>query len=366
MLSRVLVIVLALLATTNINAAVRVKELASVEGVRDNQLIGYGLVVGLAGTGDRRQTVFSAQTLANILERMGVSVNPGAIQVSNTAAVMITATLPPFAQPGTRIDLTASALGDAKSLQGGTLVMTPLKAADNVVYAVAQGPVVTGGFVAGKRGTSQTTNHPTVGRIPSGAIIEKTPPSIPPGEKLKLQLHQADFTTASRIAASINKTFGSPAKPLARATNPALVTIEIPRDYADHPIDFVASVEAVTVDPDRSARIVVNEKTGTIVMGKDVTIAPVSILHGALTIQIETAADVSQPGALSAGETTVTARTGVSVKEEAAQHISLKKGATIEDLVRSLTAIGSSPRDVIAVLESLRAAGALDADLEVI
>lgn len=366
MIRRAIAPILFIVFSLNVNASVRVKEIASVEGVRDNQLVGYGLVVGLAGTGDRRQTVFSAQTLANMLQRMGVSVNPTAIQVSNTAAVMITATLAPFSQPGTRIDITASALGDAKSLQGGTLILTPLKGADNVIYAVAQGPVVTGGFVAGRGGNTQTTNHPTVGRVPAGAIVEKAPPSVTPGNKLNLQLHQPDFTTATRIAASINKTLASGSAPVARASSPGVVSVEIPRDFADRPIDFIAAVEGVGVDPDRASKIVVNEKTGTIVMGKEVSIAPVSILHGALTVQIETIPEISQPSPLSSGETTVAKRTGVAVKENPAQHISLKQGATVQDLVRSLVAIGSSPRDIIAVLESLRAARAIDAEIEVI
>ena len=354
------------LAESVILANVRVKELASIEGVRDNQLVGYGLVVGLAGTGDRRQTIFSAQTLTNTLERMGLSVNPTAMQVSNTAAVMITATLPPFAQPGTRIDITAAAIGDAKNLQGGLLILTPLKGSDGTIYAVAQGPVVTGGFVAGRRGNSQTTNHPTVGRIPAGAIVEKAPPSVAPGDKLRLQLRDADFTTAARVAASINKAL-APGQPLiARASNPALVTIDIPREYAERAVEFIAAVESVSIDPDRHAKIVINEKTGTIVMGKDVTIAPVSVLHGTLTVQIETAPEVSQPSPLSGGTTAVSKRTNVAVKEEPAQNISLKRGATVEDLVRALMAIGSTARDVIAVLEGLRSAGALDAEVEVI
>jgi flagellar P-ring protein precursor FlgI len=363
---RAIASILLIVSGINVIASVRVKDVASVEGVRDNQLVGYGLVVGLAGTGDRRQTVFSAQTLANMLERMGVSVNPTAIQVSNTAAVMITATLPPFAQPGTRIDITASALGDAKNLQGGTLILTPLKGADNLIYAVAQGAVVTGGFVAGRGGNTQTTNHPTVGRVPAGAIVEKAPPSVTPGNKLNLQLRQPDFTTATRIAASINKILGSGSQAVARASSPGVVSVDIPGGFADRPVDFIAAVEAVSVDPDRPSKIVVNEKTGTIVMGKDVGIAPVSILHGALTVQIETASDVSQPAPLSFGETTQVKRTNVSVKENQTQQVSLKKGATVEDLVRSLIAIGSSPRDVIAVLQNLRAAGAIDAEIEVI
>jgi flagellar P-ring protein precursor FlgI len=345
--------------------AARVKELATIEGVRDNQLIGYGLVVGLAGTGDKRQTVFAAQSLANLLQRMGVSVAPSAIQVSNTASVIVTATLPPFGQPGTRLDVTAAAIGDAKNLQGGLLLLTPLKGADGNVYAAAQGSVVTGGFVAGGGGNTQTVNHPTTGRVPEGAIVERAAPSIAPSNKVHLQLRQADFTTAARIASVINKQFGGDT-PVARAENAALVTLETPSSYAGRPVEFIADVEGLVVEADRVARIVISERTGTITMGKDVKIAPVSIMQGNLTVQIETSLVVSQPGPLSGGETKVVPSIGVAVKEEKARNVSLKAGATVEDLVRALMSIGSTPRDVIAILQNLRAAGALDAVLEVI
>src|SRR4051812_17740425 len=229
----------------------RVKELASIEGVRDNQLIGYGLVVGLAGTGDRRQTVFSAQSLTNLLQRMGVSVSPTAIQVSNTAAVMLTATLPPFAQPGARLDVTAAAIGDAKNLQGGLLLLSPLKAADGQVYAAAQGSVVTGGFAAGGAGARQTVNHPTAGRIPGGAIIERGAPSPAPSSKIRLQLHQADYTTAARIAAAINKKFGSAGVMVAQAESSGAVAVQAPVSYAARPVEFVSEMESLTIETDR-------------------------------------------------------------------------------------------------------------------
>ena len=257
-------------------AATRLKDLVGIEGVRDNQLIGYGLVVGLAGTGDRAQTLFSPQSLANMLERMGVSVPAATMIVKNTAAVMITATLPPFAQPGTRLDAIAAAVGDAANLQGGLLLMTPLKAADGQVYAVAQGPVVTGGFVAGRGGTSQTVNHPTVARVP-GRIVEHTAPSVTPKGIVRLRVHYADFTTASRIAAAVNTQFAGPGAPLAHAENSALVSVSVPPSYATRAIDFIADLEKLTVEPDQAARVVVNERTGTIVMGRDVRISPVAI-----------------------------------------------------------------------------------------
>ncbi|HUS06843.1 MAG TPA: flagellar basal body P-ring protein FlgI [Bryobacteraceae bacterium] len=348
----------------NTSGAARVKELASIEGVRDNQLIGYGLVVGLAGTGDKRQTLFAAQSLTNLLERMGVAVSPGAIQVSNTAAVIVTATLPPFGQPGTRVDVTAAAIGDAKNLQGGLLLLTPLKGADGNVYAAAQGAVVTGGFIAGGGGNTQTLNHPTTGRVPAGGIVERAAPSVPPSSKVHLQLRQADFTTAARIASAINKQFGGAG--VAHAENAALVTVETPSGYAGRPVEFISEMESLLVEADRAAKIIINERTGTITMGKDVKIAPVSILQGGLTVQIETTLDVSQPNALAAGSTKVVPTVGVTVKEEKARNVSLKPGATVEDLVRALMAIGSTPRDVIAILQNLRAAGALDAEIEVL
>ena len=348
------------------SGATRVKELASIEGVRDNQLIGYGLVVGLAGTGDRRQSVFSAQSLANLLQRMGVSVSPTAIQVSNTAAVMLTATLPPFAQPGARLDVTAAAIGDAKNLQGGLLLLTPLKGADGQVYAAAQGSVVTGGFSAGGGGANQTMNHPTAGRVPGGAIIERGAPSPAPSSKIRLQLRQADFTTAARIAAVINKKFGVDGSIVAKAESSGAVAVQAPASYATRPVEFVSEMESLTVETDRLAKIVVNERTGTIAMGKEVKIAPVAILHGSLTVEIETSFLVSQPSALASGETMVVPKSTVGVKEERARNISLKNGASVDELVRALMAIGSTPRDIIAILQSLKAAGALEAELEII
>jgi len=347
-------------------ANTRLKELISLEGVRDNQLIGYGLVVGLAGTGDRRQTVFSAQSLANLLERMGLTVTPTAIQVKNTAAVMVTATLPPFAQPGGRIDATASAIGDAANLQGGLLLLTSLRGANGQVYAVAQGPVVTGGFGAGQTGTSKVLNHPTVGRIPNGAIVERPAPSVVAGPKIRLQLHEADFTTSARIAAAVNQKFAT-TPPVARAENPGLVTVAIPPEYASRSTEFIAELEKLTVEADRPAKVVINERTGTIVMGKEVKISPVAIMHGNLSVEIQTTYTVSQPEPLSSGgKTEIVPQVNMGVKEEKARNLVLKQGATVEELVRALMSIGSTPRDIIAILQSLRSAGALEADLEVI
>ena len=346
--------------------ASRLKELASIEGVRDNQLLGYGLVVGLAGTGDKRQTLFPIQSLTNLLERMGVNVSPTALTVKNTAAVMVTSTLPPYAQPGTHVDVTVAAMGDAPNLQGGLLVLTSLRAGNGDVYAVAQGAVVTGGFAVGKLGTSATVNHPTVGRIPSGAIVERASPSVNISSRLNLQLHEADFTTAARVADVINKHF-SPAKgDVAHAQNSALISVSLPPAYAGRPIEFVSELENLGVDVDRPAKIVVNERTGTIILGKEVRISPVAILHGNLSVEIQTTFDVSQPAPLSNGTTEVVPQTSVTAKEEKVRNVVLKQGATVEELVRALEAIGSTARDVIAILQNLKAAGALEAELEVI
>jgi flagellar P-ring protein FlgI len=346
----------------------RLKDLVSIEGVRDNQLVGYGLVVGLNGTGDKRQTVFSSQSLTNLLARMGVAVSPTAILVRNTAAVLVTTNLPPFAQPGTRIDISVSAIGDCSNLQGGILVLTPLKGADGQVYAAGQGSVVTGGFVAGKGGggSSQTVNHPTSGRVPNGAIVEKLAPSVEPKGQIKLQLRTADYTTAGRITSAINQKFASDMGLAAHAENSALVTVMLPAAYKARTVEFLGELENLQVEADRPARIVINERTGTIVMGKDVRIAPVAILHGNLTVEIQTVLNVSQPAPLSGGQTTVTPQTTVVAKEEKARNVVLKQGSSVEELVRALTAIGSTPRDIIAILQNLKASGALEAEVEVI
>ena len=344
-------------------AAARLKDLVSVEGVRENQLIGYGVVVGLAGKGDSQQTIFSNQSLTNILERMGIAVSPTTIRVKNVAAVMVTATLPPFAQPGAHIDFTAAAVGDATNLQGGILVLTSLRGADGQVYAVAQGPVVTGGFVAGRSGTSQAVNHPTVGRSPNGAIVERAAPSVAPKSLVRLQLRESDFTTATRIVEAINQKLGSKA---ARAESAGLVSVTIPSEFGGRSTEFLSDLENLGVEADRPARVVINERTGTIVLGKDVRIAPVAILHGNLNVEIQTSFAVSQPAPLSQGTTQVTPQVTVGATEEKARNVVLKQGATVEELVRALAAIGSTPRDVIAILQTLRAAGALEAEIVVI
>lgn len=347
-------------------SGIRLKDLVTVEGVRANQLVGYGLVVGLNGTGDRQQTLFSAQSLTNLLLRMGVSVNPTQITVKNTAAVIVAATLPPFAQPGAAIDVTVAAVGDATNLQGGLLVLTTLRGVNGEPFAMAQGPVVTGGFVAGRgSANSQTVNHPTVGRVPNGATVEKLAPSVALGKVIHLQLKDADFTTAARIADAVNQHLGA-GHAIAHADNSALVTVEVPPAQISDPIRFMSDLERLPVKPDHIARVVVNERTGTIVLGEDVRIAPVAVMHGNLTVSIETTYQVAEPGPDTQAQATVVPQTTVSSNAEKPRNVVLQQGATVEELVKALTSIGSTTRDVIAILENLRAAGALDADLEVI
>lgn len=338
----------------------------TIEGVRTNQLVGYGLVVGLNGTGDSQQTIFSVQSLTNLLQRMGVSVAPGLIMVRNTAAVMVTATLPPYAQPGSTIDVTVGAIGDAKNLQGGLLVLTTLRGVNGQVFATAQGPVVTGGFVAGRgAANSQTVNHPTVGRIPNGASVERLAPSVPLGNVIHLQLREADFTTSARVAEAVNRRFGSNGD-IAHADNSGLVTVKLPRDYTGDATEFVSTLERLKVEPDRVARVIINERTGTIVLGEDVHIAPAAIMHGNLSVEIQTVYTAAEPGPMSSAPATVVPETTVTTKDDKTRNVVLKEGATVEELVKALASIGSTTRDVIAILENLRAAGALDAELDVI
>ncbi len=361
------ILLLGLLGASMLGAApergVRLKDLVTIEGVRSNQLVGYGLVIGLNGTGDRQQTRFSAQSLTNLLQRMGVSIDPNLITVKNTAAVMVTATLPPYAQPGSSIDVNVGAIGDASNLQGGLLVLTTLRGVNGEVYATAQGPVVTAGFLSGRAGNSQTVNHPTAGRIPNGAAVERLAPSVPLGKVIKLQLREEDFTTSARISEAVNKHFETA---IAHSDNSGLVSVSVPENFAARPTEFVAELERLKVEPDRAARVVINEKTGTVILGSQVRIAPVAIMHGNLTVEIQTQLIPVPNGPFSSAPGVVAPETTVAAKDEKSRNVLLKEGATVEELVKALAAIGSTARDVIAILESLRAAGALDAELEVI
>jgi flagellar P-ring protein precursor FlgI len=354
---------LLLLAATLAGASVRIKDLASIEGVRENQLLGYGLVVGLNGTGDRQQTVFSTQSLSNLLRRMGVNVDPNGLRINNIAAVMVTATLPPFATPGVKLDVTVSSIGDAGSLQGGTLLLTALKAANGETYAAAQGPLSIGGFAAGRGGANVQVNHPTVGRVPQGALVERDAPSVRPDPAgFRLQLRQADFATASRMKDALLIEFP---EAQIQAESSGTLRIAMPASYVDEPVAFLARLGAIEIETDRPARVTLNERTGTVVIGSQVRIAPVAILHGSLTVQIVTDFIVSQPTGFSAGQTTVVPQSNVSVNEEAARKGMIPAGATVEELVQALTAIGSTPRDIIAIMQSIAAAGALEAELQV-
>ncbi len=344
--------------------AARIKDIVSIKGVRNNQLVGYGLVVGLDGTGDGKKARFTIQSMVSMLEKMGVTVDSRQIQVSNVAAVMVTATLPPFARAGSRIDALVSSIGDAKSLQGGTLLMTPLKAANGLVYAVAQGPVNTGGFSASGAGSSVQKNFPTVGRVINGALVEK---EIETGfnkrHTLTLTLHTPDFTTAYRVADTINRHF---MMPVAKAIDAGTLAVKVPRGYDGNLVGLVAAIEPLEVETDSHAKVVINERTGTVVMGENVRISTIAIAHGNLSIVIKENPNVSQPRPFSKGKTVVTPNTDISVKEGGRQLVVIPKGVSIGDVVRALNALGVSPRDLIAIFQAIKAAGALQADLEVI
>jgi flagellar P-ring protein precursor FlgI len=344
-------------------AASRIKDVAVFEGVRDNQLVGYGLVVGLNGTGDRNQTFFSTQTLANMLERSGVTVNPQQVRVKNIAAVMVTANLPPFVRQGSRIDVTVSSIGDAQSIQGGVLILTTLHSVDSMVYATAQGPVAISGYSATGATSRALTNHPTVGRVPNGALVEREVPVDLAGKtKLNLVLHSSDFTTAARAVRSINAIVGTN---VAAALDGRTITVSIPSEYANRTVEFMAMVENAKMDVDVPARVILNEKTGTIVMGKEVKVAEVSIIHGTLSVQVGTLFSVSQPTEFSLGQTQVVPESTVTTQEDK-KTVTLRDGATVEEVVRGLTAIGAGPRDIIAILQAIKAQGALQAELEII
>lgn len=343
----------------------RIKDVATIEGIRDNQLVGYGIVVGLHGTGDSQQTVFPYQTLVSTLERMGVDLPKGqatsSLQVRNMAAVFIAATLPPFAQPGNKIDVIVSSAGDARSLEGGLLLMTPLYGPDGQIYAQAQGPIVLGGYSVQANGSSKSVNHPTTGRVPSGGIVERAVPlDLDHMRKLSLLLNDPDFRTAELVASSINKTLGRDAAHAADSRR-----IEITALPGDDIPDLLARVESIEVQVFPRARVVVNERTGTIVIGGEVRLQPVSILHGGLVVNVISRTEVSQPGPFSSGTTQVVRQTTIQAQDKPANRIELKEGATVDDLVQSLQQIGATARDIISILQAMKEAGALEADLEV-
>ena len=347
--------------------AVRIKDIADIKGVRQNQLVGYGLVVGLEGTGDSDDSMFTIQSLASLLEKMGVTVQPKDIDdVENVAAVMVTTDLPPFAGLGSRIDVLVSSIGDAENLQGGTLLFTPLKGADGSVYAVAQGPVSTGGFaVSGNSGDQVQKNFPTVGRVVGGGLVEKEIHSnFNQKKSLTLALHNPDFTTASRVAQAINRAFYSQ---LAQTENAGSICVSVPENYLGNTVQFVTLVESLGVTPDMVSKVVVNERTGTVIMGENVRIATIAIAHGNLSIQIDESQNVSQPLPFSrGGRTVVTPESDIVVQEGKNPIFLVESGVSIGELVKALNALGVSPRDLIAIFQALKAAGALQAELEVI
>jgi len=345
----------------------RVKDLVEVEGIRDNMLVGYGLVVGLNGSGDSlKNAPFTQQSLQTMLERLGVNTRGQTMQTKNVAAVMVTASLPAFAAQGTRIDVSVSAMGDAKSLQGGTLLVTTLFGADGQIYAVAQGPVAIGGFTASGAAASVTQGVPTAGRISNGAIVEREIAFALASERtLRLSLHNPDTTTATRIASAINSYIGGG---VAEATDPSTVRLNIPDGYPKGVMGMLTDLDQVKVDPDQRARVVIDEQSGVIVMGADVRISTVAIAQGNLTIRVTETPQVSQPQPFSnTGTTTTVPRTQISVDDGKGNKMAvLSEGVSLQQLVNGLNALGVGPRDIISILQAIKAAGALQADIQVI
>jgi flagellar P-ring protein precursor FlgI len=360
------VALLVMALSSTLAQAVRIKDIANIKGVRQNQLVGYGLIVGLNGTGDDDDLKYTIQSLAAMLQKMGVTVRAEDIESENVAAVMVTAVLPPFARVGTPIDVLVSSIGDAENLQGGTLLFTPLKAADGQVYAIAQGPVSTGGFQAGgEAGGGVQKNFPTVGRVPGGALIEKEI-ALDFNQKkiLTFVLNQPDFTTASRMAEAINIAANDR---IARTQDAATVEVRVPHRYRGNAVELATLIESLGVTPDIVSKVVINERTGTVIMGENVRISTVAIAHGNLSIEIKETEEVSQPLPFSRrGRTVVTPDSDVIVEEGKKPLFLVESGVSIGEVVRALNALGVSPRDLIAIFQALKAAGALQAELEII
>jgi flagellar P-ring protein FlgI len=347
-------------------STMRVKDIATLQGVQSTPLIGYGLVVGLNKTGDRRQTIFSAQTLANMLERFGVLVPGDQMKIENIAAVLVTAELPAFVRKGGRLDVTVSSVGDARSLQGGTLMATALRGPDGSVYALAQGPLTLGGFGAGRGGgTSVQVNHLTAGRVPSGALVESAPATeLPSQDSVMLALHEPDFTSANRLADAINADLGPGS---AAAVDAGVVTVKVPNMYRASLPSLMARLEPLPVTVDAPARVVINERTGTVVIGQNVRLSAAAVAHGNLSVKISTKYNVSQPAPFSqGGQTTVVPETKLDVSEGDNKLIALQEGTTLDAVVSALNAIGASPRDIIAIVQALKAAGALSAEIVIL
>jgi flagellar P-ring protein precursor FlgI len=365
-IAKLSIFVLILFALSGPAYGVRIKDIADIKGVRQNQLVGYGLVVGLNGTGDSDDAIFTIQSFASMLERMGVTVKPEDIEIDNVAAVMVTTDLPAFARSGGRIDVLVSSIGDAQNLQGGTLLFTPLKGADGQVYAIAQGPVSTGGFAAGSEsGSGVQKNHPTAGRVVNGAIIEKEiATNFNNKQSLTLNLHRADFTTASRVAQAINIAFYDQ---IARTHDAGTIEVQVPEKYKGNTVALVTMIERLGVRPDIVSKVVINERTGTVIMGENVRISTIAIAHGNLSIEVKENKNVSQPLPFSrGGQTVVTPESELLVQEGNNPIFVVDSGVSIGEVVKALNALGVSPRDLISIFQALKAAGALQAELEII
>ncbi len=355
----------ALSGAQSIDAATRLKDVASLQGVGSMPLIGYGLVIGLNKTGDKRQTLFTTQTLANTLEQFNTTVSPTLMKVENVAAVMVTADLPSFAHAGARLDITASSIGDAKSLQGGMLLPTPLHGPNGAILAMAQGALSIGGFGGGSGGNAVQVNHLTVGRVPNGALVSvEVAQEIPVLDAVRFALKAPDFTSANQIAQSINRELGEGS---AKATDAATVTVRVPGQYRNAIPELVARLEPLPVEVDAVARVVINERTGTVVIGGSARLGPAAVAHGNLSVRISTRFEVSQPNAFSRnGDTAVVPQEQVDVSEQKSQLLPLPEGTTLDAVVRGLNALGASPRDIIAIMQALKAAGALRAELVIL
>lgn len=346
--------------------AERLKDIAGVQGVRQNQLMGYGLVVGLDGSGDQTtQTPFTVQSIISMMQQMGVSIPVGtSLQLKNVAAVMVTTSLPPFSQPGQTLDVTVSSMGNAKSLKGGTLLMTPLKGADNQIYAMAQGNVLVGGVGASANGSKAQVNHLSVGKISGGATVERAVPTpLGQGSVIQLELNQSDFSTASRVVEAINKRFGADT---AAALDGRVIQVRAPQAN-DHRVSFLAALESLEVTPaTAAAKIILNARTGSIVMNQTVSLDNCAVAHGNLSIVINTDNATSQPNALSQGQTATSANSNISITKEGGQLLTLKSSANLAEVVKALNSIGATPQDLLAILQAMKASGALRADLEII
>ena len=343
--------------------AVRLKDIANFSGVRTNELVGYGLVVGLAGTGDGTSSTFTMRSMSNMLEKMGVEADPNTLKPKNVAAVMVTGKLPVSSSPGSKLDVTVSSLGDAKSLLGGILLLTPLKGLDGRVYAVAQGSLTIGGFTIAGDAASAQKNIPTVGRIPDGAVVERSVPfQFNNQDKMTINLSVRDFGTTMQVVGKINGAMGGE---YASARDISTIELKLPDQFRGNMVPLMASLEDLNVSPDGKARVVVDEKTGTVVLGQDVRLSKVAVAHGNLQIVIAESQDVSQPGPFSDGSTVVTPRTDLNVVEQNKQ-LMLMEGATLQELVDGLNSIGAAPRDLISIIRALKVAGSLHAEVEVI